>query len=203
MRAPRLSRYCPDQTGCRSTTSAPSPDDVACSVLFKCAAPLVAYGDFAEDYHYDGASPPITRNTSTRWRKYHTAITSVATGIVLGLMGCGASPTVGGGYNATTPTNVFEQVLFEQLEGESVVIASVNLGAPRNYLKNVRPLLTGAFRSIWKVPDTMSGPSGNFRALNNAVLIYGDPIDPTTGRVNQKILYPDCPGGERSARRAN
>ena len=33
-------------------------------------------------------------------------------GFVAGLTACG-SATVGGGYNATTPTNVFETALFE------------------------------------------------------------------------------------------
>ena len=52
-----------------------------------------------------------------------------------GLVACG-SATVGGGYNATTPTNIFEAQLFDQLESNVVVIASVNLGGPsRNYLK--------------------------------------------------------------------
>ena len=51
------------------------------------------------------------------------------------LIACG-SATVGGGYNPTTPTNVFEERLFDQLDSNIVVIASVNLGGPsRNYLK--------------------------------------------------------------------
>ena len=55
--------------------------------------------------------------------------------VLLGLAACG-SATVGGGYNPTTPSNVFEQRLFDQLDSDVVVIASVNLGGPsRNYLK--------------------------------------------------------------------
>ena len=47
--------------------------------------------------------------------------------VLTGLVACG-SATVGGGYNATTPTNIFEAQLFDQLESNVVVIASVNLG---------------------------------------------------------------------------
>ena len=53
----------------------------------------------------------------------------VATLVLLGLVACG-SATVGGGYNPTTPTNVFEQRLFDQVDSNVVVIASVNLGGP-------------------------------------------------------------------------
>ena len=59
---------------------------------------------------------------------------ALITWFVVSLSACG-SATVGGGYNATTPTNVFEPALFEQLDNKKVVIASVNLGGPsRNYL---------------------------------------------------------------------
>ena len=59
----------------------------------------------------------------------------VAALVLTGLVACG-SATVGGGYNPTTPTNVFEERLFDQLDSNVVVIASVNLGGPsRNYLK--------------------------------------------------------------------
>lgn len=53
----------------------------------------------------------------------------VAALTLTGVIACG-SATVGGGYNPTTPTNVFEQRLFDQLDSKVVVIASVNLGGP-------------------------------------------------------------------------
>ena len=133
--------------------------------------------------HHPSRATPRLANASTILRSL-----SVATGIVLGLMGCGASPTVGGGYNATTPTNVFEQALFEQLEGKSVVIASVNLGAPsRNYLKKREAFVDGRVQEYLESAGYDVRPQREFsQRWNNAVLIYGDPIDPTTGRVNQK-----------------
>ena len=107
--------------------------------------------------------------------------------VLLGLVSCG-SAIVGGGYNPTTPTNVFEQRLFDQVASNVVVIASINLGGPsRNYLKKRESFVDA------RVMEYLEGAGYEVRAQrefsqrwNNAVLIYGDPIDPTTGRVNQK-----------------
>ena len=112
----------------------------------------------------------------------------VATGIALGLSGCGAAPTVGGGYNATTPTNIFEEVLFEELDSNVVVIANVNLGGPsRNYLKKREAFVDARVQEYLDSAGYDVRPQREFsQRWNNAVLIYGDPIDPTTGRVNQK-----------------
>ena len=112
----------------------------------------------------------------------------VATGITLGLSGCGASPTVGGGYNATTPTNIFEEALFEQLDSNVVVIANVNLSGPsRNYLKKREAFVDARVQEYLESAGYDVRPQREFsQRWNNAVLIYGDPIDPTTGRVNQK-----------------
>ena len=112
----------------------------------------------------------------------------MATGIAFGLSGCGASPTVGGGYNATTPTNIFEEALFEQLDSNVVVIANVNLGGPsRNYLKKREAFVDARVREYLESAGYDVRPQREFsQRWNNAVLIYGDPIDPTTGRVNQR-----------------
>ena len=135
-------------------------------------------------------APQLQSRAILRRAKTNTLLLSigVATGIMLGLIGCGASPTVGGGYNATTPTNVFEQAQFEQLESKTVVIASVNLGAPsRNYLKKREALVDGRVQEYLESAGYDVRPQREFsQRWNNAVLIYGDPIDPTTGRVNQK-----------------
>ncbi len=112
----------------------------------------------------------------------------ITTSIVLGLLGCGASPTVGGGYNATTPTNIFVEALFEQLDSNVVVIANVNLGGPsRNYLKKREAFVDARLQEYLESAGYNVRPQREFsQRWNNAVLIYGDPIDPTTGRVNQK-----------------
>ena len=104
-----------------------------------------------------------------------------------GLIACGSS-TVGGGYNATTPTSVFEESLFDQLDNNAVVIASVNLGGPsRNYLKKRESFVDSRVQEYLEDAGFEVRPQREFsQRWNNAVLIYGDPIDPTTGRVNQK-----------------
>lgn len=112
----------------------------------------------------------------------------IASVMVAGLMGCSGSPTVGGGYNATTPSNVFEQALFDQLDSKVVVIANVNLGAPsRNYLKKREAFVDTRVQAYLEDAGYEVRPQREFaQRWNNAILIYGDPIDPTTGRVNQK-----------------
>ena len=104
-----------------------------------------------------------------------------------GLFACGSS-TVGGGYNPTTPTNVFEQSLFERLDSNIVVVANVNLGAPsRNYLEKREPFIDSRVTEYLEDAGYEVRPQREFaQRWNNAVLIYGDPVDPTTGRVNQK-----------------
>jgi hypothetical protein len=107
--------------------------------------------------------------------------------LMAALGGCG-SATVGGGYNATTPTNIFEPAIFDQLESRVVVIASVNLGVPsRNYLAKREPFVDVRVAEYLESAGYEIRPQREFsQRWNNAVLIYGDPVDPTTGRVNQK-----------------
>ena len=111
----------------------------------------------------------------------------VAALVLLGLVACG-SATVGGGYNPTTPTNVFEQSLFDQVDSNVVVIASVNLQGPsRNYLKKRESFIDARVKEYLEDAGYEVRAQREFsQRWNNAVLIYGDPIDPTTGRVNQK-----------------
>jgi hypothetical protein len=103
------------------------------------------------------------------------------------LSACG-SATVGGGYNATTPNNVFEPAIYDQMDSRVVVIANVNLGVPsRNYLAKREPLIDSRVIEYIEGAGYEVRPQREFsQRWNNAVLIYGDPVDPTTGRVNQK-----------------
>ena len=112
---------------------------------------------------------------------------ALITWFVVSLSACG-SATVGGGYNATTPTNVFEPALFAQLDNKKVVIASVNLGGPsRNYLTKREAFVDARVQEYLEDAGYEVRPQREFaQRWNNAILIYGDPIDPTTGRVNQK-----------------
>ena len=111
----------------------------------------------------------------------------VAALVLAALVACG-SATVGGGYNPTTPTNIFADQLFDQLDSNVVVIASVNLGGPsRNYLEKRESFVDSRVQEYLEDAGYEVRAQREFsQRWNNAVLIYGDPIDPTTGRVNQK-----------------
>ena len=112
---------------------------------------------------------------------------AIATTLIPLLVACG-SATVGGGYNVTTPTNIFDEALFSQLESNVVVIANVNLGGPsRNYLKKRELFVDQRVEEYLENAGYTVRPQREFaQRWSNAILIYGDPIDPTTGRVNQK-----------------
>jgi len=107
--------------------------------------------------------------------------------LIAALSACG-SATVGGGYNATTPNNVLESTVFNQLDSPIVVIANVNLGVPsRNYLAKREAFVDARITEYLESAGYDVRPQREFsQRWNNAVLIYGDPVDPTTGRVNQK-----------------
>ena len=119
--------------------------------------------------------------TRSFWRVMVAALALAA------LVACSSS-TVGGGYNPTTPTNVFEDQLFDQLDSNVVVIASVNLGGPsRNYLEKRESFVDSRVQEYLEDAGYEVRAQREFsQRWSNAVLIYGDPIDPTTGRVNQK-----------------
>lgn len=112
---------------------------------------------------------------------------AIATTLMTLLVACG-SATVVGGYNVTTPTNIFDEALFGQLESNVVVIANVNLGGPsRNYLKKRELFVDQRVEEYLESAGYTVRPQREFaQRWSNAILIYGDPIDPTTGRVNQK-----------------
>ena len=107
--------------------------------------------------------------------------------LFVALSACG-SATVGGGYNATTPNNIFESAVFDQLDSRVVVIANVNLGVPsRNYMAKRELFVDARVTEFLESAGYDVRPQREFsQRWNNAVLIYGDPVDPTTGRVNQK-----------------
>ena len=130
---------------------------------------------------------PSSERTPLRPHSFFVGLAAVLS-LAVALVGCGASPTVGGGYNATTPTNLFDEAIFERLDSKVVVIANVNLGAPsRNYLKKREAFIDSRVQEYLESAGYEVRPQREFsQRWNNAILIYGDPVDPTTGRVNQK-----------------
>jgi hypothetical protein len=114
---------------------------------------------------------------------------SLIAGLILGLIAC-ANPLSGGGYNPSTVTADFNATLYAESEIKNVVITNINLGAPsRNYLEKEATQIDGRISSYLRNNGFNVLPQREFsQRWNNAVSVYGDPVDPTTGRVNMKTF---------------
>ncbi len=107
------------------------------------------------------------------------------------LNACASGGSIGGsGYNPTTPRNTIDAEAIERADIKRVIIADVNLGSPsRKYLQKkeaeVDALLSEALeRHGWEVAS-----SREFTLRwKKAVSMYGNPVDPTTGRVNGRTF---------------
>ena len=116
-------------------------------------------------------------------------ITAVLFGLAL-VSGCASGPISSRGYNPTTPTNQIDEQAVANADIKRVIIADINLGSPsRKYLqkheKDVDSLVAEALESHgWEV---VSSREFSLR-WKNAVAIFGNPVDPTTGRVNGRTF---------------
>jgi hypothetical protein len=97
--------------------------------------------------------------------------------------GCASGTVSGSGYNPTTVTN--------QIDQEGLDAANIKrVGAPsRKYLqkreKDVDAFVAAAFESHgWEVVSSREFS----QRWRNAVSMYGNPVDPTTGRVNGRTF---------------
>lgn len=108
--------------------------------------------------------------------------------IALTLAACASS--IGGGYNETTRTNELKDDVLAQSPLKKVVIADVNLGAPsRNYVQRSELMIDGRVAAYLRQNGYTVMPPREFsQRWENAKLIYGDPVDPTTGKVNRKTF---------------
>lgn len=116
----------------------------------------------------------------TNWRR----ATTVALAITL--LGCASS----GGFNETTLINDLNAELLAKSNMRKLVIAHINLGAPsRNYVERSEPMIDGRVAAYLKANGYRIAPQREFsQRWENAKLVYGDPVDPTTGRVNRKTF---------------
>ena len=114
--------------------------------------------------------------------------TAVHLGTTLGLaallLACSTGPT----YNPTTFPFEMNESLVAASKVKTVIIPHVNLGPPsRNYLEDAEPRIDGQVSSYLKKHGYKVLPQREFRQhWNTAVRAYGDPVDPTTGKVNMK-----------------
>lgn len=96
----------------------------------------------------------------------------------------------GGGYNPTVFPFEIESERLAESPIRTVVIPHVNLGSPsRNYLEDVSPRVDARIGSYLKDNGYKVLPQRDFKQhWNAAVRAFGDPVDPTTGRVNMKTF---------------
>lgn len=129
----------------------------------------------------------MLQRQSLRSRPY-APITLIAS-LMLIASGCGTTGT-SSGYNATTNPNQLNEAIVAEKPMKNVVIAHVNIGAPsRNYIKRSEAMVDGRIAEYLRDNGYNILPQREFsQRWNNATLIYGDPVDPTTGRINKKTF---------------
>ena len=107
-----------------------------------------------------------------------------ATGLLVAA--CSSGPS----YNPTVFPYEFDQELVAGSNIKTVVIPHVNLGSPsRNYLEREEARIDGQVSTYLKNNGYKVLPQREFKQhWNNAVRAFGDPVDPTTGKVNMKTF---------------
>lgn len=96
----------------------------------------------------------------------------------------------GGGYNPTVFPFEVESERLAEAPIRTVVIPHVNLGSPsRKYLEDAAPRIDARISSYLKENGYKVLPQREFKQhWNAAERAFGDPVDPTTGRVNMKTF---------------
>ncbi len=119
--------------------------------------------------------------------RYSTLI-RLATGVVFCtlLFACSSTPT----YNPTTFPYVIDQDLLDKNPVKTVVLAHVNIGLQsRNYLKKEAPRIDAQVAAYLKENGFKVLPQREFEQhWNTAVRAFGNPVDPTSGKINSKTF---------------
>jgi len=102
------------------------------------------------------------------------------------LAGCSTTPR----YNPTTFQYEIDKEKIAAADIDRVVIPHVNLGNPsRLYLEKEEPRIDSYVATYLKEHGYTVIPQRRFeQEWNTAVRAYGNPMDPTTGRVNMKTF---------------
>jgi hypothetical protein len=109
----------------------------------------------------------------------------ITAGLLLALTACG--PTIQT-FNATTVLSEYDPATFDSQGIKNVVITHINLGPPsRRYLDKESERIDTKLTAYLRDNGFTVLPSREFsQRWDNAKAEYGDPVDPTTGRVNMK-----------------
>jgi hypothetical protein len=111
--------------------------------------------------------------------------------LILSLLACAIAACSGSpAYNPSVfPYEINEEELAKS-RPKRVVIATVNLGGPsRSYLEEMEPTIDKAVADYLEENGFRIVPQRRFeQQWKTALRIYGDPVDPTSGRVNQKTF---------------
>jgi hypothetical protein len=102
------------------------------------------------------------------------------------LLACSTGPS----YNPTVFPFELNQELLDAKKVQTVVIPHINLGAPsRKYLEKEAPRIDGYLTKYLKENGFKVLPQREFtQHWNTAVRAFGDPVDPTTGKINMKTF---------------
>jgi hypothetical protein len=111
---------------------------------------------------------------------------AILAGLIIAVTSCGSTPT----YNVTVFPYEINADLLEQDKIRRVVIAHVNLGGhSRNYLQELEPRMDKMVELYLEEHGIEVLPQRLFEQhWKTAVRAYGNPYDPTSGRVNQKTF---------------
>ena len=93
-------------------------------------------------------------------------------------------------YNPTTNINEINQQIIDKNPLKTLVIAKVNIGPPsRSYLEPFELILDNRIATYLRANGYTILPQREFsQRWENTKLMYGDPIDPATGKVNRKTF---------------
>ncbi len=118
------------------------------------------------------------------YSRFRASLLIFATGLLVAA--CAGTPT----YNPTTFPFELNEEKFAAADIKTVVIPHVNLGIPsRKYLEDEAPRIDGFVSAYLKENGYKVIKQREFEQLwGAAVRAYGDPVDPTTAKINMKTF---------------
>ena len=106
--------------------------------------------------------------------------------LTTGLIACSSGPS----YNPTTFNSEYDKATIDAAKVKNVIITHVNISGPsRSYLERHEARIDAKLSQRLKEEGYKVLPQRLFtQEWNTATRAFGDPFDPTTGRVNMKTF---------------